>query len=171
MDEYRDAKARLFRQSKLAIINIDDENGRWIKEGVATKVYTYGIYKEADIYARDLVISHKGYLQSPYTQGSIPIELRIPGIFSVYNALAAASVCYALGISLESIAHGLKQVKAVNGRFELLDTGRDYSVILDYAHTPDGLENILKTAKSLQARLITLFGCGEIGTRKEASNG
>ncbi|NLI60684.1 MAG: UDP-N-acetylmuramoyl-L-alanyl-D-glutamate--2,6-diaminopimelate ligase [Clostridiales bacterium] len=162
MDEYRDAKARLFRQSKLAIINIDDENGRWIKEGVATKVYTYGIYKEADIYARDLVISHKEVTFNLHTpKGSIPIELGIPGIFSVYNALAAASVCYALGISLESIAHGLKQVKAVNGRFELLDTGRDYSVILDYAHTPDGLENILKTAKEFtKARLITLFGCG-----------
>ena len=114
MDEYRDAKARLFRQSKLAIINIDDENGRWIKEGVATKVYTYGIYKEADIYARDLVISHKEVTFNLHTpKGSIPIELGIPGIFSVYNALAVASVCYAWGISLESIAHGLKQVKAV----------------------------------------------------------
>lgn len=162
MEEYRDAKAKLFTQSKLAIINEDDKNGRWIKKRVPTKVFTYGIYKDADIYARELEITDRGvafHLHTP--SGSIPINLAIPGIFSIYNGLAAASICYNLGISLEIIAQGLQEVKGVDGRFELLDTGTDYSVILDYAHTPDGLENILTTAKEFaKGRIITLFGCG-----------
>lgn len=162
MEEYRDAKAKLFTQSKLAIINEDDKNGRWIKKRVPTKVFTYGIYKDADIYARELEITDRGvafHLHTP--SGSIPINLAIPGIFSIYNGLAAASICYNLGISLEIIAQGLQEVKGVDGRFELLDTGTDYSVILDYAHTPDGLENILTTAREFaKGRIITLFGCG-----------
>lgn len=162
MEEYRDAKAKLFTQSKLAIINEDDKNGRWIKKGVPTKVCTYGIYRDADIYARELEITERGvafHLHTP--KGSIPINLGIPGIFSIYNGLTAASICYNMGISLEIIAQGLQEIKGVDGRFELLDTGTDYSVILDYAHTPDGLENILKTAQGFaKGRIITLFGCG-----------
>lgn len=162
MEEYRDAKVKLFTQSKIAIINADDKDGRWIGERVTTKLYTYGICRDADIYARDLEISHSGVSFNLHTpKGNISINLGIPGIFSIYNALAAASVCYALGISLSFISQGLGEVKGVSGRFELLDTKTDYSVILDYAHTPDGLENILKTAKGFaEGRLITLFGCG-----------
>lgn len=162
MEEYRDAKAKLFDRSKLAIINIDDENGRWIKERIVTDLYTYGIFKDTDIYARDLEITERGVTFNLHIPGgSAPINLSIPGIFSIYNALAATSVCYALGISLEVIVLGLDEVKGVNGRFELLETGTDYSVILDYAHTPDGLENILKTANGfVKGRVITLFGCG-----------
>ena len=139
MEEYRDAKAKLFAQSKMAVINVDDESGRWIKDRFEGRVMTYGICKEADIYARDLEITDKGVtfnLHSP--EGEIPINLAIPGIFSIYNALAAAGICLDMGISLEAIAQGLQRVKGIDGRFELLDTGTDYSVILDYAHTPDG---------------------------------
>ncbi|MFY9176453.1 MAG: UDP-N-acetylmuramoyl-L-alanyl-D-glutamate--2,6-diaminopimelate ligase [Caldicoprobacterales bacterium] len=162
MEEYRDSKAKLFTQSKLAIINEDDQNGRWIMERIPTQVCTYGIYREADIFARELEITDRGVAFNLHTpKGDIPINLGIPGIFSIYNGLAAASICYNMGISLEIIAQGLQEVKGVNGRFELLDTGTDYSVILDYAHTPDGLENILKTAREFaKGRVITLFGCG-----------
>ena len=162
MEEYRAAKAKLFTQSKLAVINVDDENGRWIKENISTELYTYGICKETDIYARDLEITDKGVTFNLHTPGGhASVNLGIPGIFSIYNALAAASVCYVLGIPLNAIAKGLDEVKGVNGRFEVLNTGTDYSVILDYAHTPDGLENILKTAKKFaKGRVITLFGCG-----------
>ncbi|NLJ41257.1 MAG: UDP-N-acetylmuramoyl-L-alanyl-D-glutamate--2,6-diaminopimelate ligase [Clostridiales bacterium] len=162
MEEYRDAKAKLFAQSKMAVINVDDESGRWIKDRFEGRVMTYGICKEADIYARDLEITDKGVtfnLHSP--EGEIPINLAIPGIFSIYNALAAAGICLDMGISLEAIAQGLQRVKGIDGRFELLDTGTDYSVILDYAHTPDGLENILETARGfVKGRVLTLFGCG-----------
>ena len=162
MEEYRDAKARLFDQCRTAIINVDDEAGRWIMDKITTQTYTYGICKEADIYARELEITERGVTFSLHTpHGGTGINLGIPGIFSIYNALAAASVCYSLGIPLDVIAQGLEAVKGVDGRFELLDTGTDYSVILDYAHTPDGLENILRTAKGFaKGKVITLFGCG-----------
>jgi len=162
MEEYRDAKAKLFKQSKMSIINIDDENGQWIKKGIDGQVYTYGIRQDADIYARDLEITEKGVSFELYTpKGHQPVSLGIPGIFSVYNALAAAGACYALHIPLPLIAEGLEKVKGVSGRFELLDTQTDYSVILDYAHTPDGLENILKAASEFaRGRIVTLFGCG-----------
>lgn len=168
MEEYRDAKARLFDQCRTAIINVDDEAGRWIMDKITTQTYTYGICKEADIYARELEITERGVTFNLHTpHGGTGINLGIPGIFSIYNALAAASVCYSLGIPLDFIAQGLEAVKGVDGRFELLDTGTDYSVILDYAHTPDGLENILRTAKGFaKGKVITLFGCG--GDRDQA---
>ncbi|HZJ57378.1 MAG TPA: UDP-N-acetylmuramoyl-L-alanyl-D-glutamate--2,6-diaminopimelate ligase [Clostridia bacterium] len=163
MEEYRDTKARLFAQSKAAVINVDDEIGRWMLDRITTGVYTYGICKEADIYARELEITERGVTFNLHTPGGDigGVNLGIPGIFSIYNALAAASVCYSLGIPLDIIVQGLEAVKGVDGRFELLDTGTDYSVILDYAHTPDGLENILQTADGFaKGRVITLFGCG-----------
>ena len=162
MEEYREAKAKLFKQSKVSIINVDDDNGQWIKERTDGKIYTYGIRKDADIYARELEITEKGVAFELYTpEGHHPVRLGIPGIFSVYNALAAAGACYALNIPLHLIVQGLEKVKGVPGRFELLDTQTDYSVILDYAHTPDGLENILKTASEFaKGRIVTLFGCG-----------
>ena len=98
MEEYRDAKARTFDQCRTAIINVDDEAGRWIMDKITTQTYTYGICKEADIYAR--IGNHrKGCHLSLHTpHGGTGINLGIPGIFSIYNALAAASVCYSLGI-------------------------------------------------------------------------
>ena len=162
LDEYREAKAKLFDQSQRAVINIDDESGRIIMERAACSALTYGIRGEADIYARDLEITTKGVSFRLFTpDGNCMINLNIPGIFSVYNAMAAAGACSALGISLECIKNGLEKVKGVPGRFELLNTGTDYSVILDYAHTPDGLENVLKTARGFtKGRVITVFGCG-----------
>ena len=162
LEKYREAKAKLFDQCQLAVINVDDESGRMILEGLECPSFTYGIYKPADIFARDIEIMADGVSFNLHILGGkISINLRIPGIFSVYNALAAAAACYAAGISLNDIQTGLETVRGVPGRFELLDTGTDYSVILDYAHTPDGLENILKTARDLtDGRIVTLFGCG-----------
>ncbi|NLB42162.1 MAG: UDP-N-acetylmuramoyl-L-alanyl-D-glutamate--2,6-diaminopimelate ligase [Clostridiales bacterium] len=162
LEKYRDAKAKLFEQSQLAIINVDDESGRIILEGLESPSFTYGIYKPADIFARDIEIMAEGVSFNLHILGGkISINLQIPGIFSVYNALAAASACYAAGISLKDIQLGLEAIRGVSGRFELLDTNTDYSVIIDYAHTPDGLKNVLTTARDLtDGRLVTLFGCG-----------
>jgi UDP-N-acetylmuramoyl-L-alanyl-D-glutamate--2,6-diaminopimelate ligase len=92
----------------------------------------------------------------------IPINLNIPGIFSVYNALSAATACLQLGVGLETIKTGLEAMPRVAGRFEVLDTGnRPFTIILDYAHTPDSLENTLLTVKGFaRGRVVTLFGCG-----------
>lgn len=162
LENYREAKAKLFRQSNLSIINVDDENGKIILDRITGEKMTYGIKENADFYARDIEITVKGVSFTLYTPGgSIDINLNTPGIFSVYNALAAAGACFALNCSLEDIKGGLELVKGVDGRFQLLDTGTPYSVILDYAHTPDGLENILRTAREFaKGRIVTLFGCG-----------
>ena len=88
------------------------------------------------------------------------VNLSIPGIFSAYNALAASTVCHALGATEEPLRHGLEQVR-VPGRFEVLETNTPYTVLIDYAHTPDGLDNILRTVNSfVKGRVVTLFGCG-----------
>lgn len=161
-ENYRQAKASLFDISECSVINIDDENGRTILNGIKKSSVTYGIEREADVYARDIEVSSKGVkFRLHLPNGRNLINLKIPGIFSVYNGLAAASAMYSAGITPDIIKAGLEAVAGVPGRFELLDTGTDYSVILDYAHTPDGLENILKTAREFaKGRVITLFGCG-----------
>jgi len=162
LEEYREAKAKLFLQSRQAAINIDDETGRMFAEKVQGPLWTYGISRTAQVFARDIEITSKGVLfQLFLPDGSSMISLNIPGLFSVYNALAAATACHALGVPLHNIRAGLEKVKGIPGRFELLNTGTEYSVIIDYAHTPDGLENVLKTARDFtKGRVITVFGCG-----------
>jgi UDP-N-acetylmuramoyl-L-alanyl-D-glutamate--2,6-diaminopimelate ligase len=162
LENYRDAKSKLFAQSRQAVINIDDENGRKILERLKIPTLTYGIGGPAQVFARDLEITSKGVsFQLFVPGGDCLINLNIPGIFSVYNALAAAGACHVLGIPIEIIKAGLEKVNGVPGRFELLNTKTEYSVILDYAHTPDGLENILKTAREFtKGRIISVFGCG-----------
>lgn len=161
-ENYRNAKAKLFDMSRVAVINVDDESGRIILSQVSIPSITYGIKSAADVYARDLEITARGVAFNLHLKDQkVPVSLSIPGIFSVYNALSAAAACFSMGIDPGKIKSGLEAVRGVPGRFELLDTGKDYYVILDYAHTPDGLENILNTARGItEGRLITLFGCG-----------
>ena len=166
IENYRNAKKKLFHMTKGAnIINIDDEHGRMIADEIETlgkKLITYGIDNKADIMAKNIDISAKGVgftLVTP--EYDIELNIRIPGKFSVYNALAAASVAYAEGISKEVIREGLNKVDNVPGRSEILKTDTPYTVIVDYAHTPDGLQNILASVKEYaKGRIITLFGCG-----------
>lgn len=163
MENYRTAKAELFRYSRVSIINVDDEHGKIIAQNIDGNVISYGISNgDCRVYARDIDITHRGVSFSMHLPSDkLRIDLNIPGIFSVYNALAAGAAAYVLDIDVEPIKAGLEGIYGVPGRFELLDTDTDYSVIIDYAHTPDGLENILETAKSItENRLITLFGCG-----------
>lgn len=89
------------------------------------------------------------------------VTLNIPGIFSVYNALAAASCAYALGIDLKTIKAGLESVKAIPGRFEIVESNDKFTIVIDYAHTPDGLLNLMKTVDEVaKGRKVLLFGCG-----------
>lgn len=161
-EEYREAKAKLFLQSRQAAINIDDETGRMFAERVTGRLWTYGISGAAQVFARDIEITSRGVSFQLFLPGeTCMISLNIPGLFSAYNALAAATACHALNVPAKYIKAGLEKVKGVPGRFELLDTGTEYSVIIDYAHTPDGLENVLKTARDFtRGRVITVFGCG-----------
>lgn len=166
IENYRNAKKKLFYMTSGAnIINIDDEHGRIIADEIketGTRLITYGIDNKADIMAKDIEISARGVVFTLVTpEYETGLSIKIPGKFSVYNALAAASVAYAEGVPMEVIREGLNRVDIVPGRSEILNTDTPYTVIVDYAHTPDGLQNILASVKEYaKGRVITLFGCG-----------
>jgi len=162
LEDYFNAKAKLFSMCKKAIINIDNEHGRKMAELAACDVITYGLHEDADISATEI---HKGTAHTTFTLispwGSIPIETNLQGEFNIYNALAAIGACCLIpGITLEHVKAGLLKVN-VPGRMESVPTGGNYSVLIDYAHTPDSLEQVLSTVKEFaKGRVVSLFGCG-----------
>lgn len=162
MENYRDAKAKLFDISKKGVVNIDDEAGKYIAENKDADIITVGIDNECDLRAGNIKITAAGVdFDAVYQGKTYPMHLCIPGRFSVYNALCAAGAALAMGIDIETVIKGLGKATGVMGRCEVVPTDTDYSVIIDYAHTPDGLENIIKTVKEFaKGRVITLFGCG-----------
>ncbi len=162
-DNYLAAKKKLFYVSKNAAINADDAVSPRIMDGIDINWCSFGIKERADVYARNIEITPRGVTFDLCTrQGMLPLRLKIPGIFSVYNSLSAATACLLLDIGLETIKTGLEAMPSVAGRFEVLDTGnRPFTLILDYAHTPDSLENTLLTVREFaRGRIITVFGCG-----------
>ena len=161
-DNYLKAKIKLFEKSKNAAINIDDPNSGTIIKNVRCDVTTYGIDKKADVYAKDIVTSNEGTRFTLVSSGGQrSISLKIPGMFSVYNALAATACCSIIGIDMDTIKLGLENIPDIPGRFQTVNAGQPYTVIIDYAHTPDGLENVLKTIKGFaEGNIITVFGCG-----------
>ena len=167
MDRYFDAKALLFKRlgvNDIAVINKDDSwADRFIsvlKDGV--KLYTYGIKTDADIKGENIQFSPKGASFDCITpNGKYRINLSMNGMFSVYNVLAALTVAYAYGFDMEKSIKALEPLKGVAGRFEIVV--HHPLVIVDYAHTPDGLENVLKAAREItpaNSKLICVFGCG-----------
>jgi len=169
LDEYFEAKMRLFRDYPavngkpfVASINLDDPRGAIVARETRGRVLTYGIQNQADITARDIRTEPgRTAFRASTPAGTFDAELNIGGTFQVYNALAAIGVGVGLGFATETIAQGLSALQAVPGRFESIPTGRGFHVIVDYAHSPDGLENLLDSARRLNpARLLIVFGCG-----------
>lgn len=163
MEEYLAAKAKLFAMGiKYAVINADDPAAEHLVKVSRGKVYTYAIDRDADVKAKDIAVTAKGVsftASGPW--GEHKLELKLTGRFNVYNSLAAYTAAMALGIPAGEVKAALESVPGVAGRFELVDQGQDFAVVVDYAHTPDGLENILTTARQITGgRLITVFGCG-----------
>lgn len=170
-DNYIAAKAELFRllsapgavkQGKAAVINADDAVAAVMLENAACRRMTYGVKNPADLTARDIEVKSRG---ASFTVngpgGDMPLKLKITGVFNVYNVLAAYGAALAEGIDPAVIREALEDFSSVPGRFELVDAGQPFTVIVDYAHTPDGLENILKTAREFaERRIIVVFGCG-----------
>lgn len=167
MDNYFEAKALLFKhleEGSYAVINADDNYAERflsiIPEGI--KVYTYGVKKTADIMAKDINFSLNGAEFKLVTKDKeYPVNLHMNGMFSVYNVLAAITAANAMNISIETSLKALEQVKGVAGRFEVV--AKKPLVIVDYAHTPDGLENVLNSAREItpqDGKLVCLFGCG-----------
>ena len=167
MDNYFEAKALLFKRLKegnFAVINADDDYAERflnvVPEGV--KKYTYGVKKQADVMAKDIEFSLNG---AEFTlvenNNEHKVNLHMNGMFSVYNVLAAITAALAMGIDIQIALKALQNVKGVAGRFEVVV--KKPLVIVDYAHTPDGLENVLKSAREItpkDGKLICLFGCG-----------
>lgn len=178
MEHYFAAKGRLFsglgvksskKRRKFAIINIDDHYADELLELIAVPAITYGIQKDADVRAEDVKVTDKGAsFLLRYTNQALPVKLKMTGIFNVYNALAATAVGLVEGVPIENIIETLENVSGIPGRFEKVDEGQNFTVIVDYSHTPDGLENCLKTAREFaQQRIITVFGCGGDRDRKK----
>lgn len=160
-ENYLNAKIKLFNMCKKGLVNIDNEYGKEVLNKASCEVYTMGIDNEADIRAVN-IIKHPDRVSfkviTPWFSGDV--EVNIPGKFSVYNALAAIGSCSLLGVPFEFIKKGLKKV-VVPGRAEVVNIDKDYTVIIDYAHSPDSLENILTTIKEYaKGRVVCVFGCG-----------
>lgn len=174
INSYLESKAKLFsqlgekifgntkKQEKVGVINADDPHSDVLRQKTKVKVITYAIEQDADIKAKDIQVTLKGLNLKVITpQGELDLSLNLTGLFNVYNTMAAIGAAIALGVSLEAIKKGLECIQGVAGRFELVDQGQDFAVVVDYAHTPDSLENILKTAQSfVNGRIISVFGCG-----------
>ena len=150
MEDYFRAKAKLFEMlepSGWAVYNGDDPYGAMLREHTKAQLISYGLSEGVDIRAEGVVCDRQGVvftLRSPW--GDFPVRLRLSGRFNVYNALAAAGVGLVLGVRPEDVVRGMVSVESVPGRFERVDLGQGFEVIVDYAHTPDALENLLLSA-------------------------
>lgn len=164
MDNYGAAKSKLFKISKCSVINCDDPGAGTMADSAKDMVLTYGIdSKEAALRAENVVLGTDSVsFDALYKGCRVRMKLGIPARFSVFNALAAIGSCLSLGFDLDSISRALAKCRGVKGRLEVVPTpGRDFTILIDYAHTPDSLENILKTFRSFaEGRIVVLFGCG-----------
>jgi UDP-N-acetylmuramoyl-L-alanyl-D-glutamate--2,6-diaminopimelate ligase len=168
MEEYLRAKTRLFReleggkQPKMAVLNRDDPAFPALRTASAAPVITYGIKDKADYQAKEVEIGSDGVHYDVCFRGRRQeIYSQTPGVFNIYNTLAAFAWAVERGYDPQQIAQVLAEIRGVPGRFESIKLGQPFNVIVDYAHTPDGLENVLRTAKDFTTgRLLTVFGCG-----------
>jgi UDP-N-acetylmuramoyl-L-alanyl-D-glutamate--2,6-diaminopimelate ligase len=168
-EEYFRVKSSFFRQlptHSWAAINRDDPHAEELIAQISAKVITYGVKEaaavQADVRADSVNVSHSGVSFMTLSKlGRLRFELDLMGYFNVYNSLGAIAAGLAMGIDLETIKRGLEKVTGVPGRFEAVPGAASFGVIVDYAHTPDGLENILNSARGLtDGRVLLVFGCG-----------
>jgi UDP-N-acetylmuramoyl-L-alanyl-D-glutamate--2,6-diaminopimelate ligase len=161
IERYFEAKRRLFAESRPpAAVNVGDPYGRRLAEELRShgELLTFGLADDADLRAEDLELDARG---ARFRAGGIDIETRLRGRFNVENVLGAVAAAQLLEISDDAVARGVRELRGVPGRFEAVDEGQPFAVLVDYAHTPDSLENVLRTARDLaQNRVICVFGCG-----------
>ncbi|ERI95193.1 UDP-N-acetylmuramoyl-L-alanyl-D-glutamate--2,6-diaminopimelate ligase [Clostridiales bacterium oral taxon 876 str. F0540] len=162
MENYKNAKLKLFKMSKRALINADDIVSKEIKEIASGEVYTYGIDEPSDFKAFDIIYGLDSVEFSLKFMNEIKrVKFNVPGKFSVYNALAAIGTCYLSGLNLDTIVDGIKSINGVPGRVEKIPNHKGILAVVDYAHSPDSLENIIKSMKEIaKGKVITVFGCG-----------
>ncbi|MFC1541370.1 UDP-N-acetylmuramoyl-L-alanyl-D-glutamate--2,6-diaminopimelate ligase [Candidatus Latescibacterota bacterium] len=164
--EYLEAKSILFTTlsgDSTAVVNLDDSHADYIiNVSRGSKIITFGFNNRCEIHPVSYELGTRGsdiVLSTP--AGQMKLQLPIPGKFNISNAMAAVGLGLACGLQIDEIVNGLESMKPVRGRYENIDEGQDFSVIIDYAHTPDALENILSSVREItKGRLISVFGCG-----------
>lgn len=163
-DDYLEAKLKLFTSLKrgaFAIINRDDPYASEFIKSTKSRILTYGLGSEADLWADDIRLNPEGsYFETHTPRGVIPIRTRLTGLFYVYNILAAIGVGLVKGVSLKQIKAGIEAVDRIEGRFEQHLTEDGVKIVIDFAHSPDSLEKMIRTLKAFYPRVITVFGCG-----------
>ena len=174
LEDYFAAKLRLFTEyvapewsekSLLAVLNVDDPAGMRLCALTPARIVPYGLSERAAVTASEVQITPGGidFRLHLGEQEPVAVHLALTGAFNLYNALGAAACAWGLGVPTDQIVAGLAQLEAVPGRFERVALGQDFTVIVDYAHTPDALANVLRAARALTgppARLLCVFGCG-----------
>jgi UDP-N-acetylmuramoyl-L-alanyl-D-glutamate--2,6-diaminopimelate ligase len=171
MEDYKQAKQLLFsqlgntfnnRKPKYAILNADDPTVNEFTKATAAHVLTYGIDSDADIKADNIRMTPKGTTFDIVVNSvRFPISIQLAGKFNIYNVLASVATALVSKIGISEIIAALETIEGVPGRFELVDAGQDFSVIVDYAHTPEALENVLKTIKQFsESKIFVVIGCG-----------
>ena len=162
-ENYFEAKRILFKNCKTAVTNADDPHGLKIVAGLPCKAVTYAVNtNDADFVAKNVKFKATGVEYDLVCEYIGRVHCPIPGRFSVYNSLCAAAVAVTLGIDFGTVLEAVSKSAGVKGRIEVVSTpGTDYTVIIDYAHSPDGLENIITSLREIaKGRVITVFGCG-----------
>lgn len=161
-ENYFNSKRILFENCSAAVTNADDENGFKIVEGLPCSVVSYAVNtNNADYVAKNVKFKAAGVEYELVGELIGRVNCPIPGRFSVYNSLCAASVALTLGIAFEDVLTAISKSNGVKGRIEVVPTDTDYTVIIDYAHSPDGLENIISSLREIaKKRVVTVFGCG-----------
>ncbi len=176
LDAYYESKRRLFTPESgappaTAVVNADDEWGARLAQEITaegrTPVATFGLERGADFRATNVAYDAAGATFECHTRGAaVDVRVPLPGLFNVYNALAAIAAVHALGVAPHAAAEALASAQRVPGRFEPVEEGQDFGVLVDYAHTPDSIENVLESARGLldqsgdAGRLIVVFGAG-----------
>lgn len=163
-DDYIHCKGMLFKQCRVGIVNADDEHLENVLEGHTCELETFGFSEKADLRAKDLhLVTGKGTLGIAYQAEGLmdfPVEIDLPGKFSVYNSLTAIAICRHFGVSVENIQKALKAAK-VKGRIEMVKVSDVFTLMIDYAHNAMSLESLLTTLREYRpTRLVCLFGCG-----------
>lgn len=163
-EAYRAAKHKLFEQSDIAVLNMDDANAAAMVEDTSCKVITLSARSDsADYTAKNIIYRTHNVSYELVTDCHIGrVKIGIPGTFTVYNSMLAAVCCIAMGVGFQQVVDALGAAKGIPGRIEVVPTGTDYTVIIDYAHSPDGLKNILDSLREISGtgRILTVFGCG-----------
>ena len=170
IEDYGQTKAQLFAHCDKAVVNSDCPWGQRMVAGRNIPMIATAVDGCGDLMAKNVIYNRNGLqFTAVYGEKSVEVQVPIPGKFTVYNVLTVLGIALQLGISLETAAEALRTVQGVKGRVEVVPTpGKDYTLLIDYAHTPDGLENVLSAVRGFcKGRLIAVFGCGGDRDRKK----